>query len=159
MNNAMFYDLDTWARDIKDVPLGRQVTEIQSRTHAGRAHQLACCLYILYAVPSIKDHLPSHTEQTLEQDLFLQLLSIPDGDPSFKTSPWPTFIAGAQARDPERQAWIMSRMNRLADCLPWGFVYTSIDTLRVIWDKRREDGAQHNWLQVLKDPEVTFILV
>ncbi|RSL60271.1 hypothetical protein CEP53_005495 [Fusarium sp. AF-6] len=105
MNNAMSYDLDTWARDIKNVPHGRQVTEIQSRTHAGRAHQLACCLYILYAVPSIRDHLPADTEQTLEQDLFLQLLSIPDGDPSFKTSPWPTFIAGAQARDPERQAW------------------------------------------------------
>ncbi|KAM6510126.1 hypothetical protein FALCPG4_017753 [Fusarium falciforme] len=159
MNRAMSYDLDAWAREIKNVPHGRQVTEIQSRTHAGRAHQLACCLYILYAVPSIRKYLPPDTEQTLEQDLFLQLLSIPHGDPSFKTSPWPTFIAGAQARDPERQTWSMSRMKRLADCLPWGFVYTSIDTLQVIWDRRREDGAQHNWLQILKDPEVAFILV
>ncbi|KAF5001496.1 hypothetical protein FDECE_10934 [Fusarium decemcellulare] len=159
MTDAMSFDLHAWASDIETIPKGRQVTELESRTHAGLAHQSACCLYILYAVPSIRDLLPPDIEETLERDLTSHLLAISDEDPNFKTAFWPTFVAGAQARDSDRRAWIMARMQRQAVLYPWGFVYTAIDTLRFIWDQKSDGGSKRNWLQILQDPDVNFLLI
>ncbi|KAI6776562.1 hypothetical protein HG530_000507 [Fusarium avenaceum] len=64
---TMAFDVEMWSHDIQHVPKGRQVTDIQSRIHTGYTHQTACCLYIMYAIPSVRDFLPENTEQELEQ--------------------------------------------------------------------------------------------
>ncbi|KAF4452170.1 hypothetical protein F53441_4908 [Fusarium austroafricanum] len=110
ITETMAFDVEGWSCDIQHVPLGRQVTDIQSRIHTGYTHQMACCLYIMYAIPSIKRLLPPDTEWDLEHGLMSHLRAITDDDPNFKTSFWPTFVAGAQTRDQGQQVWIMDRM-------------------------------------------------
>ncbi|KAF4414877.1 acriflavine sensitivity control ACR-2 [Fusarium acutatum] len=157
--DAMTFNVETWSRDIQQVPLGRQVTDIPSRIHTGYTHQMACCLYILYAIPSVRGFLPENTEQDLEHGLIFHLRHITDEDPNFKTSFWPTFIAGAQTSDPGQQAWIMDRMKRQSRLFPWGFLYTAMETLELIWRQRANAPAGLNWLEILRSPEVSFLIV
>ncbi|KAH7136960.1 fungal-specific transcription factor domain-containing protein [Dactylonectria estremocensis] len=159
MSRAISFDLDVWASNIKSKNMGRQVMAIESRKNAGATFQMACCLYILYAVPSTRPFLPADAEQTFERDLAFHLTSIPSEDFNFKLTLWPSFIAGALAKTEEQQAWAMDRMQKIATFLPWGFVYTAIDTLPIIWKLTAEDGERRSWLQILKDPKVNFLLV
>lgn len=159
MSRAISFDLDVWASNIKSKNMGRQVMAIESRKNAAATFQMACSLYILYAVPSTRPFLPADAEQTFERDLAFHLTSIPSQDFNFKLTLWPSFIAGALAKTEEQQVWAMDRIQKIATFLPWGFVYTAIDTLRVIWKMRVEDGGKQNWLQILKDPKVNFLLV
>jgi hypothetical protein len=156
---TMAFDVEVWSHDIQHVPKGRQVTDIQSRIHTGYTHQTACCLYIMYAIPSVRDFLPENTENELEQALMFHLRAITDEDPNFKTSFWPTFVAGAQTRDREQQAWIIDRMKRQSRLFPWGFLYTAIDTLQIIWQQRNSAQSELSWLEILRNPEVTFLIV
>ncbi|KAH7204841.1 fungal-specific transcription factor domain-containing protein [Fusarium oxysporum] len=158
MLSAMSFDVASWSCNIENVPRGRQVTDINSRTHSGYTHQMACCLYILYAIPSVRNFLPEGTEQSLEAGLMCHLRSITDEDPNFKTSFWPTFVAGAQTRDAYQQIWIKDRMLRQLRLFPWGFLYTAIETLQLIWE-RRNVQSELNWLQILRNPEVSFLIV
>ncbi|KAF5529830.1 acriflavine sensitivity control ACR-2 [Fusarium mexicanum] len=148
--DAMTFNVESWSQDIQQVPLGRQVTDISSRIHTGYTHQMACCLYIMYAVPSVRSFLPESTEQDLEHGLIFHLRHITDEDPNFKTSFWPTFIAGAQTSDPSQQAWIMDRMKRQSRLFPWGFLYTAMDTLDLIWRQRANAPDGLNWLEILR---------
>ncbi|KAH7215357.1 fungal-specific transcription factor domain-containing protein [Fusarium oxysporum] len=156
---AMAFNVETWSRDIQQVPLGRQVTDIPSRIHTGYTHQMACCLYIMYAIPSVRSFLPENTEQDLEHGLIFHLHHITDEDPNFKTSFWPTFIAGAQTSDHGQQAWIMDRMRRQSRLFPWGFLYTAMETLELIWRERAKAPNGLNWLEILRSPEVSFLIV
>lgn len=156
---AMAFNVETWSRDIQQVPLGRQVTDIPSRIHTGYTHQMACCLYIMYAIPSVRSFLPENTEQDLEHGLIFHLHHITDEDPNFKTSFWPTFIAGAQTSDHGQQAWIMDRMRRQSRLFPWGFLYTAMETLKLIWRERAKAPNGLNWLEILRSPEVSFLIV
>ncbi|EXM24630.1 hypothetical protein FOTG_08134 [Fusarium oxysporum f. sp. vasinfectum 25433] len=158
MLSAMSFDVASWSCNIENVPRGRQVTDINSRTHSGYTHQMACCLYILYAIPSVRNFLPEGTEQGLEAGLMCHLRSITDEDPNFKTSFWPTFIAGAQTRNAHQQIWIKDRMIRQLRLFPWGFLYTAIETLQLIWEQRIVQ-SELNWLQILRNPEVSFLIV
>ncbi|KAI1008356.1 hypothetical protein LB504_001266 [Fusarium proliferatum] len=157
--NAMTFNVETWSQDIQQVPLGRQVTDISSRIHTGYTHQMASCLYIMYAIPSVRSFLPENTEQDLEQGLIFHLRHITDEDPNFKTSFWPTFIAGAQTSEPSQQAWIMDRMKRQSRLFPWGFLYTAMETLELIWRERANAPDGLNWLEILRSPEVSFLIV
>ncbi|KAL2759331.1 hypothetical protein ACRALDRAFT_1060596 [Sodiomyces alcalophilus JCM 7366] len=160
MERAQSLDLDAWAKDIRSIPYLQDVP-IESRLHAGSAHRLASCLYILQAVPSVGRFLPPDAAETLERDIMLHLSSIPEGDPNFKAITWPTFIAGAEARDPDRQAWVMDRLQRLVLNCPWGFIYTAMDALQVIWDmqKGQEGEPSRSWVHMLKDPDMNFLIV
>ncbi|KAF5641654.1 acriflavine sensitivity control ACR-2 [Fusarium sp. NRRL 52700] len=157
--DAMTFNVESWSQDIQQVPLGRQVTDVSSRIHTGYTHQMACCLYIMYAIPSVRSFLPDNTEQDLEKGLIFHLRHITDEDPNFKTSFWPTFIAGAQSRDLEQQAWIMDRMKRQSRLFPWGVLYTAMETLELIWRQRANAPDGLNWLEILRSPEVSFLIV
>ncbi|KAH7205425.1 uncharacterized protein BKA55DRAFT_600271 [Fusarium redolens] len=158
MFNAISFDVASWSCNIENVPRGRQVTDINSRAHSWYTHQMACCLYILYVIPSVRRFLPEGTEQSLEAGLMCHLRSITNEDPNFKTSFWPTFVAGAQTLDAYQQVWIKDRMIRQLRLFPWGFLYTAIETLQLIWE-RRNVQPELNWLQILRNPEVSFLMV
>ncbi|ROT43772.1 hypothetical protein SODALDRAFT_320156 [Sodiomyces alkalinus F11] len=159
MQRAQSLDLDAWAQDVRSVPYLQNVP-IESRLHAGSAHRLASCLYILQAIPSVARFLPPDAAETLERDIMFHLSSIPEGDPNFKATTWPTFIAGAEARDRHQQAWVMNRLQRLVLNCPWGFIYTAMDALQVIWDMQRGEGEEsRSWVQMLKDPDMNFLIV
>ncbi|CRK45396.1 hypothetical protein BN1723_019717, partial [Verticillium longisporum] len=94
---------------------------------------MAACLYLLQAIPVVRHYLPANTQELFERELMHHLSSIPDDDPNFKATTFPTFIAGAETRDPIKQAWVMDRLQRLLRNTPWGFIYTAMEALPQIW--------------------------
>ncbi|EFY87307.1 acriflavine sensitivity control protein acr-2 [Metarhizium acridum CQMa 102] len=159
IQQAQAFDIDGWANDVRNMSY-LQDALIQSRIHAGSAHRLAACLYILQAIPSmskIKDH--DDVAEALSRDIFKHLSSIPDNDPNFKATTWPTFIAGAEAGDHDRREWVMDRLQRLVRSCPWGFIYTAMETLQVIWDLDKKGQGTKSWVQTLKDPQMNFLMV
>jgi hypothetical protein len=160
VEQAQSFDIQKWANDARLTPYLEDVP-IESRIHAGSAHRLAGCLYILQAVPSVGEVVGKDFENSLRQQIFQHLSSIPDDDPNFKATTWPTFIAGAETVDPDRRVWVMDRLKRLVVNCPWGFLYTAMDTLQVIWelDNEGQDAKRRSWVQTLKDPSMNFLIV
>lgn len=156
---AQGFDINAWANDVHNIPY-MQDAPVQSRIHAGSAHRLASCLYILQAIPSLnmmKGY--NDVSESLSRDIFAHLSSIPEDDPNFKATTWPTFIAGAEARGRERREWVMNRLQRLVVSCPWGFLYTAMDTLQIIWKLDHDGKGKRSWVQTLKDPDLNFLIV
>lgn len=158
LQKAQAFDLEAWAYDIRNTPYLRDIP-VESRIHAGSAHRLTACLYILQAIPCVGTIVGDGVADTLSRGIFEHLSSIPDEDPNFKATAWPTFIAGAEATDPARRTWVMYRLQRLVACCPWGFLFTAMETLPVIWGLADKDGAGKSWVQTLKDPDLNFLIV
>lgn len=159
IQEAQAFDINGWAHDVRNMSY-LQNAPIQSRIHAGSAHRLAACLYILQAIPSmsqLNDH--GQVAEALSRDIFKHLSSIPDNDPNFKATTWPTFIAGAEAGGRARREWVMDRLQRLVRSCPWGFIYTAMETLQVIWDLDNKGQGTKSWVQTLKDPQMNFLMV
>lgn len=159
IRRAQAFDIDKWAHDVRNISY-LQNAPIESRIHAGSAHRLAACLYILQAIPSLSK-MSRHDEiaEALSHDIFEHLSSIPDDDPNFKATTWPTFIMGAEASGRERRQWVIERLRRLVVSCPWGFLYTAMETLQVIWDLDNRGMGSKSWVQTLKDPEMNFLIV
>ncbi|KAM3454783.1 hypothetical protein MY3296_002761 [Beauveria thailandica] len=157
LQQARSFDIVAWANDARTVSYLHGIP-IESRIHAGSAHRLAACLYILQAVPAVGAALGPEFSQSLSRELYEHLASIPDEDPNFKATTWPTFIVGAEETGDEQRQWVMDRLQRLVVSCPWGFLYTAMETLPVIWGSDKETDSR-SWLQALKDPDMNFLLV
>lgn len=158
LQRALDFDIVTWAYDVRNIPYFSDVP-VQSRIHTSTAHRLAACLYILQAVPSLESVVGTTYSDILSGELYDQLAKVPDDDQNFKATTWPTFIAGAREVDPGKRTWIMDRLQRLAVQVPWGFIYTAMDTLRIIWGLDGVENGSRSWVQTLKDPEFNFLMV
>ncbi|KAM3515737.1 hypothetical protein MY11210_000715 [Beauveria gryllotalpidicola] len=157
LQQARSFDIVAWANDARIVSYLRGIP-IESRIHAGSAHRLAACLYILQAVPAVGAAVGPEFSQSLSREIYEHLASIPDDDPNFKATTWPTFIVGAEATTDEQRQWVMDRLQRLVVNCPWGFLYTAMETLPVIWGLDKEKDSR-SWIQALKDPDMNFLLV
>ncbi|KAJ6787350.1 hypothetical protein PWT90_06350 [Aphanocladium album] len=102
LQQAHSFDIAGWANDARTVSYLHGIP-IASRIHAGSAHRLAACLYILQAVPAVGAAVGPEFGQALSRDLYEHLASIPDDDPNFKATTWPTFIVGAEAEDEQQR--------------------------------------------------------
>ncbi|CAM1502448.1 Fc.00g044320.m01.CDS01 [Cosmosporella sp. VM-42] len=155
---ALNIDILAWARKVRDIPSLNNAS-VGSRFRAGSAHRLAACLYIVQAIPTLDTWLGEGMADVLVDDFYHSLACIPAPDPNFKATAWPTFIFGATAKTPERQAWVMDRLQQLVIMCPWGFLYTAMDTLRNLWRLEAEGKLSKSWLQTLRDPEMNFLIV
>lgn len=158
LGRAQNFDIRAWAIDalsvsyLRDIPLG-------SRINVGTAHRLAACVYIVQAIPPVGDFVGNEAIISMNRDLREQLKKIPPEDPNFKATSWTTFIAGAGATDPEDRQWAMDRLQKLVSCCPWGFFYTAMETLQVLWRLDASETEGRSWVQTLKDPELNFLIV
>ncbi|ODA83152.1 hypothetical protein RJ55_01662 [Drechmeria coniospora] len=159
IQKAQSFDIGIWANDVRQVSYLQHVS-VQSRIHTGSAHRIAACLYILQAIPNLRA-IPGHDDlaKTLSDDLFRHLSSVPEEDVNFKATAWPTFIAGAEASTLDRRAWVMDRLQKLVVSCPWGFLYTAMDTLQIIWHLDSQSDGARSWVQTLKDPNLNFLIV
>ncbi|UPL03203.1 hypothetical protein LCI18_014137 [Fusarium solani-melongenae] len=156
LKRAQNVDVLTWAREGVS-PYDE--AEIQSRFLTGSAHRLATCLYIIQSTPSLTERVPDKVCEALIRDIYDTLSPMPDDDPNFKATGWPTFIYGTTATTPELRAWVMDRLKRLVAVNPWGFLYSAIDTLQILWGLDAEGKRTTNWIQQLKDLNVDFLMV
>ncbi|KAF5010079.1 hypothetical protein FDECE_3745 [Fusarium decemcellulare] len=156
LKRAQNVDVYTWAHN--GIPAS-DTAAIQSRFQTGSAHRLATCLYIIQSTPSLTARVPDEVCQTLIRNIFETLEPIPDDDPNLKATGWPTFIYGTTVTTPERRAWVMDRLKKLVAVCPWGFLYSAIDTLQILWGLDAEERQTNNWVQTLKDLNVDFLMV
>ncbi|OLN87011.1 Acriflavine sensitivity control protein acr-2 [Colletotrichum chlorophyti] len=158
---AQSFDVHDWAYEPRTISYFKN-TPVESRIHAGSAHRVAACLYILHAIPSASV-LVSASREELESQIFYHLACIHDEDPNFKATCWPTFIAGAGSSDPQRRAWILDRFKRLMIATPWGFIMTAMDTLQVIWNLEDsvdpDTQAERTWVQKVKASDFNLLIV
>ncbi|WYZ41162.1 hypothetical protein EsH8_V_000057 [Colletotrichum jinshuiense] len=161
LEQALSFDVHDWAYEPRTISYFRHIP-VESRIHAGSAHRLAACLYILHALPSASILVPINREE-LDSHMFYHLSCIHDEDPNFKATCWPTFIAGAGTSDPERRTWILDRLKRLMISTPWGFIMTAMDTLQTIWSLEEsvdpDTQAERTWVQKLKASDINFLIV
>ncbi|GKT52321.1 acriflavine sensitivity control protein acr-2 [Colletotrichum spaethianum] len=161
LQQALSFDVHDWAYEPRTISYFRHIP-VESRIHAGSAHRLAACLYILHALPSASILVPVDREE-LDSQMFYHLSCIHDEDPNFKATCWPTFIAGAGTSDPERRKWILDRLKRLMIATPWGFIMTAMDTLQTIWSLEKSVDphtlTERTWVQKLKASDLNFLIV
>jgi hypothetical protein len=158
IQKAQDFDIPGWANALHSISYFRNIP-VQSRIHVGSAHRLAACLYTSQAIPNAGAHLGDDAGERLSRQIFEHMASVPDEDPNFKALAWPTFIAGAETKNPERRQWIMNRLRRLVFYCPWGFLYTAMEALQVIWALDSDGKGQKGWVQTLRDPELNFLIV
>lgn len=157
LKKAQDIDIRAWAIDALNIPY-LQGIPLASRMNAGSANRLAACLYIVQAIEPVSDIIESQVVDELNEALYHQLEQIPLDDPNFKATSWPTFIVGAGTTDPERRTWVMDRLQKLVKVCPWGFFYTAMETLQVIWSVHCPNELK-TWVQTLKDPRLNFLMV
>ena len=150
LEEAQSFDVYAWAACVQGVS---SHNDFECRVHVAKAHKAAVCLYIHRVVPSARLLNKSNIE-CLVHSIISNLSSIPPGEQLLKGTSWSAFIAGAESKDPEQQAWAVGQLYALWEILPWGYVRTAIELLRTIWDMKdthnlsadEDDG----WLQKLK---------
>ncbi|KAK6216999.1 acriflavine sensitivity control protein acr-2 [Colletotrichum tabaci] len=161
LQQALSFDVHDWAYEPRTISYFKHIP-VESRIHAGSAHRLAACLYILHALPSASILVPVDREE-LDSQIFYHLSCIHDEDPNFKATCWPTFVAGAGTSDPERRKWILNRLKMLMIATPWGFIMTAMDTLHTIWNIEEsvdpDTQVERTWVQKLKASNLNFIIV
>ncbi|KAF4124399.1 GAL4 [Geosmithia morbida] len=151
-------DVASWASNVLNVPYLRD-KPLSSRINAGLAHRLAASLYIVQAIQPVRDVVGSSMADDLSEALYQQLCSIPADDPNFKSTSWPIFIYGGGAKSAERRAWVMDRLDKQVRLVPWGFFYTAMETLQIIWKLDAPEDDKRSWVDTLKDPSLNFLMV
>lgn len=148
IDQALAFDIQAWADQLQRLP---HVTDIESRMHVASAHRSAVCLYILQALPLVRS-LRRVDVDTLVGDILHHLSFVKEGDPYFKATSWPVFIAGAETRDSEKRTWTLDRLLAIWATCRWGYIFTAIEMLKATWrlQDASGDAGDVNWLQGLK---------
>ncbi|KAF7542417.1 hypothetical protein G7Z17_g11591 [Cylindrodendrum hubeiense] len=147
IDQALTLDIPAWAAHLQR---HGNVTDLESRVHLASAHRSAACLYILQALPLVRAVRPVDTE-VLVGDILTNLAFIGEDDPYFKATSWPTFIAGAETRDPVKRTWSLTRLLAIWEICPWGYLFTAIEMLKATWGLQDADeGGGVNWLRDLR---------
>ena len=142
IDEALAVDIPAWADYLRQHNL---IQDLDSRVRLAAAHRSAACLYILQALPLVRS-LRSIDTDFLLQDVLSNLALIDENDPYFKASSWPTFVAGAETRDPERRTWTLSRLLSIWQICPWGYLFTAIEMLKATWAMQDTRGTDNvNW--------------
>ncbi|KAM3432106.1 hypothetical protein MY4824_006773 [Beauveria thailandica] len=157
--SAHTFDVDAWASQEDNFSFFRCAT-VQTRIHAGHAHRLAACLYILRAIPAMNSLQDSDmVAKQLASSAISHISSIPDNDANLKVITWPTFVVGADSDDAARREWAMGRLRQLATYWPWGFLYNAMDTLERLWCLNYDKSSGRSWVHAVKESEPDFLIV
>lgn len=160
IDQALAFDIPAWARRLQQLS---NVGDIESRVHVASAHRSAACLYIIQAFPLVRTLRPVDTD-FLVGDILSHLAQIGEDDPYFKATSWPTFIAGAETRDPEKRTWSLKRLLTIWEIIPWGYIFTAIEMLKATWGLqdaggRNQDDEGVNWLRDLRGMGFDYLIV
>ena len=154
IQDALNFDIPEWAAQLQRLA---NVSDIESRVHVASAHRSAVCLYILQAIPLVRSVQPVDTK-FLVDDILSHLSMVAENDPYFKATSWPTFIAGAETRDPEKRTWTLKRLLGIWAICSWGYIFTAIEMLKATW-QMQDAGGGVNWLQDLRDMGFESLIV
>lgn len=147
LNAAQALDVEAWANNVEGAPTHRTL----NRIHTALAHQNAVCIYIYRSIAYDPTDMDS---ETLVTEIIHHLSFIDPKDPLSKATSWPTFIAGAETDNPVYRQWALDRLSLLWNVLPWGYVQTAVEVMRMAWRLRDEANSDimgvSGWVQQLK---------
>lgn len=142
------FDAKAWAQSLQQVSLS---FDLDMRIHIGCAYQAAVKIYVLRAAVVSK---PCSVVLDSLEDLVSEVIShlhhVPSDDPFFKTTCWPSFIAGAETNEPDQRFWVSNRFETALRTLPWGYLSNAVELLERIWAGKQDEEAGTNWLIDLK---------
>jgi Fungal specific transcription factor domain len=139
-------------------------SDLAYRAHIASAHRAAVCIYLSRVLLSISPatELDCNLE-SLISEVICHLSFIRLGNALFKATTWPTFIAGAETKDPGQQAWVVARLRELWEVEPWGLIRGALGILELIWHRRNpsmQGGASTvDWIQDLRTLGVDWLIV
>ena len=156
---AQHFDPKAWALTIQP---RSPAADLDLRSHIASAHRAATRIY-LSRMLSIGDHdlqIPQD-HASLVSEVIEQLSFILPADTLFAATAWPAFIAGAESRDTTGQDWARKHFNRLWEVQPWGLMKGAIAALELIWQSRdqREAQSKHDWIALLKDKRMNWLIL
>ncbi|RMZ37382.1 hypothetical protein CA14_011645 [Aspergillus flavus] len=147
LNAAQAFDVEAWANNVEGAPTHRT----PNRIHTALAHQNAVCIYVHRSIAYDPTDMDS---ETLVTEIIHHLSFIDPKDPLSKATSWPTFIAGAETDNPVYRQWALDRLSLLWNVLPWGYVQTAVEVMRMAWRLRDEANSDimgvSGWVQQLK---------
>ncbi|RDW66967.1 hypothetical protein BP5796_09716 [Coleophoma crateriformis] len=154
------FDPLSWATELQKIS---PQYDLDSRIHIASAHKAAVCIYISRILLSFSPNSESYENfEPLVSDIILHLSFISQEDPLYKSITWPTFVAGAETRDPERQAWAMTRLHQLWGILLWGYTRNIMGVLAGVWEKRvtpvGPGSSALDWIQDLMTLEFDCLI-
>ena len=166
LNQALALDTGAWAASLHrqqqeqssgggnvNLDAADADAEAAHREHVASAHRSAACLYILQAVPSTRALGPISSDD-LVTDILAHLERVGERDAHFKATSWPTFVAGAETRDPETRTWLLGRLLAVWRVCPWGYIFTAVGMLKKMWelrDARDEEGSDRGRVSGLRE--------
>ncbi|KAL5606539.1 uncharacterized protein BROUX77_003732 [Berkeleyomyces rouxiae] len=160
IEKAQNYDLRQWVSSIPSIAIFNDAT---SRERVAASHRAAICLYVIRAVPMVRDAVPVRVEDFVAE-IFRNMADVGKDDVHFKGAVWPLFMAGAESHDAERRQWIINRLIDIWTTVPWGYILTAIDALRKTWKFQDEGlvsqtGDEPNWLHAMWSGDLDCFIV
>lgn len=169
LTSARSFNPHMWAAGVQtrspcpDVPM---------RTHIASAHRAATCIY-LQRILAAQSTTPEILEdiEALVLDIQTQLSNIPPSNSLTPATAWPSFIAGAEAKDKRMEIWAQSQFQNIWAVQPWGLVKGALVVLRTIWANRRRGrdsqktkymtGLERddNWVTYMKRSGVDWLIL
>jgi hypothetical protein len=135
LNSARSFNPHMWATDVQT---RSPCPDVAMRTHIASAHRAATCIY-LQRVLAAQTTTPEILQdiEALVLEIQTQLSNITPSDSLTPATAWPSFIAGAEAKDEAMENWAQSQFQNIWAVQPWGLVKGALAVLRTIWAKRR----------------------
>ena len=160
LQTAQSFDASIWATSLQKVSPQKDVGK---RAHIASAHKAAVCIYLSRALLSFSQAARiSDGLESLVSDVVHHLSFIPNGNELFKSTSWPTFIAGAETKDLAHQEWAVTRLHKVWGVCPWGYIRSAIEILDLIWEERNgaadNGNASMNWVQELRSLKVNWLI-
>lgn len=160
LHTAQSFDAQDWASAIQKIS---PQCDLEGRAHVASAHKSAVCIYISRVLLSLFPSTEVHdSAELLVSDIIFHLSLVTYNSELFKATSWPTFIAGAEAKDLAQQSWAMKRLRELWERLPctMGYVRSAMEILEGIWNRGDATGERHSkdWIQDLKLLEINCMI-
>lgn len=139
--------------------------DLAHRAHVASAHRAAVCMYLSRLLHFLEPDPELATSlEPLVSEAISHMAFIRPSDALFTATTWPTFVAGAETRDVQKQAWTAQRFSELWEVEPWGTIRGALGVLNEIWSASNEQSAYRgeksgDWVVRLRQQGVDWLII
>lgn len=153
LERAVKYDVNVWAEFLEPAE------DIGTRIRVASAHRAAAILYILQAMPTLRE-VGTINRSALRDEILSNVTEVKESDPYFKAMCWPCLMAGGETWNVEKRKRLMKYLRSIWEHCPWGYVFTAMEMLKATWEMQDlEKDENPNWLEGLKTMGFNYLIV
>ncbi|PYI10255.1 C6 finger domain protein Acr-2 [Aspergillus sclerotiicarbonarius CBS 121057] len=147
LQHIQAFDPAAWAKSMQSC---WYLADLSMRTALATVYKGAVYLYASRVLSrprpgaaTIPNHFGLASDHAMVADLTIrQIALIPIADPHFKCLIWPTFIAGAECRDPSQRPFLLDKLRALYYDITSVNVRNAAWVLSVMWQKQDQKKAE-----------------